>query len=93
MAQKTIQCRLVASPTTRQYLWMLAAEKNTPLINALIQAVVNHEDFEAWRLKGRHPADVVTKLCKSLKNEAPFSDQPSRFYASVEKAVNYIFKS
>lgn len=93
MAQKTIQCRLVASPTTRQYLWMLAAEKNTPLINALIQAVVNHEDFETWRLKGRHPADVVTQLCKSLKTEVPFSGQPARFYASAEKAVNYIFKS
>ncbi|MFQ4139006.1 type V CRISPR-associated protein Cas12k [Nodosilinea sp. PGN35] len=93
MAQKTIQCRLVASPTTRQYLWMLATEKNTPLINALIQAVVNHEDFETWRIKGRHPADVVTKLCKGLKTEAPFSGQPARFYASAEKAVNYIFKS
>ncbi|MGF1571415.1 MAG: type V CRISPR-associated protein Cas12k [Nodosilinea sp.] len=93
MAQKTIQCRLVASSPTRQYLWMLATEKNTPLINALIQAVVTHEDFETWRLKGRHPADVVAKLCKSLKNEAPFSGQPARFYASAEKAVNYIFKS
>ena len=93
MAQKTIQCRLVASPTTRQYLWMLATEKNTPLINALIQAVVNHGDLETWRLKGRHPADVVTKLCKGLKTEAPFAGQPSRFYASAEKAVNYIFKS
>ena len=72
---------------------MLAAEKNTPLINALIQAVVNHEDFETWRLKGRHPADVVTQLCKSLKTETSFSGQPSRFYTSAEKAVNYIFKS
>ncbi|MBD1871898.1 hypothetical protein H6F75_00240 [Nodosilinea sp. FACHB-131] len=93
MAQKTIQCRLVASPTTRQHLWMLAAEKNTPLINALIEAVVTHDDFETWRLKGRHPTNVVTQLCKSLKTEAPFSGQPARFYASAEKAVNYIFKS
>ena len=93
MAQKTIQCRLVAPVETRQYLWTLAAEKNTPLINAIIQGIVTHEDFETWRIKGRHPADVVTKLCKSLKTEAPFSGQPSRFYASAEKAVNYIFKS
>ncbi len=93
MAQKTIQCRLVAPVETRQYLWTLAAEKNTPLINALIQDIVTHEDFETWRIKGRHPADVVTKLCKSLKTEAPFSGQPARFYASAEKAVNYIFKS
>jgi hypothetical protein len=90
---KTIQCRLVAPTETRQYLWALAAEKNTPLINSLIQGIVTHEDFETWRLKGRHPADVVSQLCKSLKTEAPFSGQPSRFYASAEKAVNYIFKS
>ncbi len=93
MSQKTIQCRLVAPPATRQYLWGLAAEKNTPLINALIQEVVSHEDFEAWRLKGRHPTDLVATACRRLKTEVSFSGQPSRFYASAEKAVNYIFKS
>ena len=36
MSQKTIQCRLVAPVETRQYLWTLAAEKNTPLTNALL---------------------------------------------------------
>ncbi|MEP0903725.1 type V CRISPR-associated protein Cas12k [Leptolyngbya subtilissima AS-A7] len=72
---------------------MLAAKKNTPLINALIQAVVTHDDFETWRLKGRHPTDAITQLCKSLKTETPFSGQPARFYTSAEKAVNYIFKS
>jgi len=88
MSQITVQRRLVANGETRQHLWTLAAEKNTPLINALIQEVVSHEDFEAWRLKGRFPADVVATVCRRLKTEAPFSGQPSRFYASAEKAVN-----
>lgn len=93
MAQKTIQCRLIAPPETRQYLWTLAAEKNTPLINALIREMVTHDDFEDWRLKGRHPANVVSQICRQLKTEERFAGQPARFYASAEKAVNYIFKS
>ncbi|MBT9313806.1 type V CRISPR-associated protein Cas12k [Leptothoe kymatousa] len=93
MSQITIQCRLVAAEATRQYLWELASEKNTPLINELIQDVVSHPDFEIWRQKGRHPSDVVSKHCKLLKSKAQFSGQPSRFYMSAEKVVNYIFKS
>ena len=93
MALKTIQCRLVASSETRRYLWTLAAEKNTPLINELIRDVVNHSEFATWRMRGRHPADIVTKLCAQLKSEERFSGQPSRFYASAGKVVNYIFKS
>ncbi|MBT9314369.1 type V CRISPR-associated protein Cas12k [Leptothoe spongobia] len=93
MSQVTIQCRLVAPEATRRHLWKLASEKNTPLINELIQGVVNHPDFEAWRQKGRHPVDIVRKHCKQLKSEARFSGQPSRFYMSAEKVVDYIFKS
>lgn len=47
MSQITIQCRLVASPETRQQFWTLMAERNTPLINTLIEQVGQHEDFEA----------------------------------------------
>ena len=93
MVQKTIQCRLVASKATRQALWALAAEKNTPLINELIHGIINHPDFEIWRQKGRHPSDVVSQLCCQLKTEPHFSGQPARFYMSAEKMVNYIFKS
>lgn len=31
MAHVTIQCRLIASRDTRQFLWELMAQKNTPL--------------------------------------------------------------
>lgn len=93
MTQKTIQCRLVAPESTRQVLWALAADKNTPLINALIRELVNHPEFESWRAKGRHPSDVVTKLSRTLKTDPQFAGQPSRFFMSAEKVVNYIFKS
>jgi len=93
MTQKTIQCRLVAPAATRQALWMLATEKNTPLINELIQSMVNHPDFETWRAQGKHPIDIVNALCKDLKTQPQFTGQPSRFYASAAKTVNYIFKS
>ena len=39
MSQITVQCRLVASESTRQQLWQLMAEKNTPLINELLLQV------------------------------------------------------
>ena len=93
MAKKTIQCRLIASSETRQCLWSLAAEKNTPLINELIRGVVNHPEFTTWRIQGRHPAGIVTELCAQFKSDDRFSGQPSRFYVSAEKIVNYIFKS
>lgn len=53
MSQITIQCRLVASESTRQQLWELMAEKNTPLTNELLQRVGQQSDFETWRQKGR----------------------------------------
>jgi hypothetical protein len=55
MSQITIQCRLVASEPTRQYLWKLMADTNTPLINELLKQVGQHPDFEAWRHKGKLP--------------------------------------
>jgi hypothetical protein len=36
----TIQCRLVASETTRQQLWQLMAQKNTPEIIAIIHNII-----------------------------------------------------
>ena len=55
----TIQCRLVADESSRHQLWELMAEKNTPLINELLEQIGHHPDFETWRDKGKLPADVV----------------------------------
>ncbi|NMF64702.1 hypothetical protein DP113_03290 [Brasilonema octagenarum UFV-E1] len=93
MSQITIQCRLVASESTRQQLWKLMAEKNTPLINELLLNVPQHQDFETWRQKGKHPTGIVKELCQPLKTDPRFISQPARFYASAIATVNYIYFS
>jgi transposase len=93
MNQITIQCRLVASKPTRQQLWTLMAERNTPLINELLQQVGQHPDFEQWRQKGKHPGTVVSQLCQPLKTDPRFAGQPSRLYLSAIHVVDYIYKS
>jgi len=93
MSNITIQCRLVASESTRQYLWKLMAEKNTPLINELLWQINNHSDFEKWQSEGKLPGSLVSELCKSLKTEPLYQGQPSRFYASAIQSVSYIYKS
>ena len=65
MSQITIQCRLVASESSRQKLWELMAELNTPLINELLHRVNQHPEFETWRQKGKHPTGIVVDNCAS----------------------------
>ena len=91
--QITIQCRLVALETTRRHLWQLMAEKNTPLINEILWKINNHLDFNQWQSEGKLPGSLVSDLCKSIKNDSLYAGQPSRFYLSVTKLVNYIYKS
>ena len=93
MSQITIQCRLVASETTRQQLWQLMAEKNTPLINELLSQIGKHPEFETWRQQGKHPTGIVKELCEPLKIDPRFIGQPARFYTSATASVNYIYKS
>ncbi|MGJ5629426.1 type V CRISPR-associated protein Cas12k [Nostoc sp. CALU 1950] len=93
MSQITIQCRLVASESSRQKLWELMAELNTPLINELLRQVSQHPEFESWRQKGKHPTSIVKELCEPLKTDSRFIGQPGRFYTSAITTVNYIYKS
>ncbi|MDZ7969251.1 MAG: type V CRISPR-associated protein Cas12k [Nostoc sp. DedSLP03] len=93
MSQNTIQCRLVASVVTRQQLWKLMADKNTPLINELLFQVAQDPDFETWRQKGKIPTGIVKQLCAVLKTDSRFIGQPGRFYTSAINRVNYIYKS
>ncbi|MBE9106248.1 type V CRISPR-associated protein Cas12k [Nostoc cf. edaphicum LEGE 07299] len=93
MSQITIQCRLVASESSRHQLWKLMAELNTPLINELLHRVNQHPEFETWRQKGKHPTSVVKELCEPLKTDPRFIGQPGRFYTSAIALVNYIYKS
>ncbi len=93
MSQITIQCRLIASASTRQKLWKLMAELNTPLINELLLQVHQHPDFETWRQKGKIPTGTIKQLCEPLKTDSRFIGQPARFYTSAVTTVSYIFKS
>ena len=93
MSQITIQCRLVASESTRQQLWKLMAELNTPLINELLVLLPQHPEFETWREKGKHPTGIVEELCQPLKTDPRFIGQPARFYTSAAATVNYIYFS
>ncbi|MEH2369894.1 hypothetical protein [Nostoc sp.] len=40
MSLITIQCRLVADKASLRHLWKLMAEKNTPLINELLEHII-----------------------------------------------------
>jgi IS605 OrfB family transposase len=93
MSQITIQCRLVASSSTRQQLWKLMASLNTPLINELLVQVRQHPKFESWRQKGKISTVVVEELCEPLKTDPRFIGQPRRFYTSAVATVSYIYKS
>ncbi|MGI8503058.1 MAG: type V CRISPR-associated protein Cas12k [Hassallia sp.] len=93
MSQITIQCRLVASESSRHQLWKLMAQLNTPLINELLRQVSQHPEFETWRQKAKHPSGVVKELCQPLKDDPRFIGQPARFYTSATTLVNYIYKS
>ena len=93
MSQITIQCRLIARETTRQTLWELMAQKNTPLVSELLTQIAQYPDFETWRQQGKLKAGIIKKLCEPLRKEPRFSDQPGRFYTSAIALVEYIYKS
>lgn len=93
MSQITIQCRLIAKESSRQALWRLMAELNTPLINDILNQIANHPDFETWREKGKLPAGIVKQLSDSLKTDPRYIGQPGRFYTSAITLISYIYKS
>ncbi len=93
MSLITIQCRLVAKASTRQQLWQLMAQKNTPLINELLQQVADHPDFDSWRTRGKISAGTIKKLCEPLKTDSRYIGQPGSFYTSALALVEYIYKS
>ncbi len=93
MSQITIHCRLIATETTRQTLWELMADKNTPLVSELLTQVAQHPDFETWRQQGKLKAGIIKKLCEPVRKDPHFSDQPGRFYTSAIALVDYIYKS
>ena len=55
----TIQCSLVAEEETRRHLWELMTQKNTPLINKLLEQMGKRPDREGWIQKGDLPKGLV----------------------------------
>lgn len=93
MSQITIECRLIAQESSRQHLWELMANKNTPLINELLKLIAEHSDFEVWREKGKIPTGTIKQLCEPLKTDPRFQGQPGRFYTSAITLVTRVYKS
>ncbi|MGF1459294.1 MAG: type V CRISPR-associated protein Cas12k [Leptolyngbyaceae cyanobacterium] len=93
MGQKTIRCRLIATEESRQAIWQLMAERNTPLINEVLQQIPKHPDFAKWQQRGSLPDSAARVIIDRLKNDPRFSGQPSYHYISAQKQVTYTFKS
>ncbi len=55
------------------------AERNTPLINELLEQIAQHPDFETWRQKGKIPTGIIKQLCECLRTDSRFIGQPGRF--------------
>jgi hypothetical protein len=89
----TIHCSLTTSESTRQQIWELMAEKNTPLINELLKQLSEHEDFEKWCERGWLTAGLIKKLGGELRQDSRFQGQPCRFYTSAISHVEDIYKS
>jgi hypothetical protein len=89
----TIQCRLVSNQETLRHLWELMFDKNTPLINELLDQVGKHPNLEEWIKKGKLPSELVETLCVPLKKDIRFSGQPGRLYSSAIALVSYIYSS
>lgn len=93
MSQKTIRCRLVASEETRQAIWQLMAERNTPLVNEVLRQLPENPEFLKWQQRGKLPDLPVKCLIDSLKANPRFCDQPVWYYISAQKQVAYTFRS
>lgn len=93
MTLQTIECRLYAPPPTLQFLWELMAKKNTPLINALLDWINHHPDFDTWFRQGFIPSAPALKFCNDLKEKELYQGQPGRFYSSALKLTCYMYKS
>lgn len=93
MSQKTVRCRLISTEENRKALWLLMAERNTPLINEALRQLPSHSDFPKWRQKGKLPDIAAKCLIDRLKTDARFANQPVWYCISAQKHVTYIFRS
>ncbi|MBW4577747.1 MAG: type V CRISPR-associated protein Cas12k [Aphanothece sp. CMT-3BRIN-NPC111] len=93
MSVITLQCQLKAPLESLCHLWSLMVEKNTLLVNELLNQINTHPNLDNWLQEGNITADVIKGLCKSLRAESRFQDMPGRFANAAEKLVKDIYKS
>src|ERR671932_173392 len=93
MSVITVQCQLKAPEESLRHLWSLMVEKNTLLVNELLNQINTHPDLDNWLQAGNITADVIEGLCKNLRAESRFQDMPGRFANAAENLVKYIYKS
>ncbi len=93
MKLKTIECRLYAPSDTLRYLWLLMEQKNTPLINEIINHLSEHSDFDKWFKAKQIPKSAIKSICNDLKSQDIYQNQPGRFYTSAVALIHYMFKS
>ncbi|MEH2184523.1 type V CRISPR-associated protein Cas12k [Nostoc sp.] len=93
MSVITIQSPLFSDENSLRLFWELMVEKNTPLINELLEQLGKHPNFETWLQKGEMPKDTIETICDSLKKQERFAGQPGRFYTSAVTLVKEVYKS
>jgi hypothetical protein len=86
-----VSCRLVAPATTRQPLWQLMAEHNTPFITELFQRISQHPDFDQWLQDGKPNAKTFKAIWQKYRDEFPPKHQPGRFYSSALFITQYTY--
>ena len=89
----TVQCRLQAKEETLRYLWQLMVEKNTLLVNEILEAIRINPELEQWLDQGSIPATAIKLIVKNLKHQPKFQGMPGRFSDSAENLVKQIYKS
>lgn len=88
----TAKFLLCLSLEERQYLWNLFVEY-TLFVDALIEAIINCENFEKWRENGRISRKEIKSLCDQVKANGGFSQLFPRIYTSAILTIGYTFNS
>ena len=89
----TVQCRLQAKEETLRYLWQLMVEKNTVLVNEILEKIRTHSELEQWLSRGSISTTAIEQIVKNLKQQPKFKGMPSRFSDSAKSLVKQIYKS
>ena len=93
MAMRTIQCALSAPEEVRRKLWFWS-QKQTLLINDLLEKVVQDSNFPKWQKAGALSSKYIDQeWLKDYKKHPDYADLPGLLFTSVNKTICQIYKS